>query len=295
MKKRGKFWLILSLLGSLTFSLSDALALDCSKEKIEQSLERFILVSDEIKARTKVHLFETRKVKLGNLDFCEVVYSVDDPQVEPAFKKIKFVAFLHDDLFISGDVRIIENNKVKHVVQEKFLEINKSVFEELRGQDIQSKEKLSDSKIFEDKVDIILGALASEAMYDIYVLVDPRCPYSARVIDYFNKLLSERKDVKVNYIITPILGEASKNIAVSVLCDIKDAKERLAKLKKGYTSKNLCNKGREKVEANITLFTDLGFRGVPVEIIFKKDEKGNFAFLDVVSGANIPLLEKLIK
>jgi len=295
MRRRSKLLVTLSLLGSLTFSLSDAFALDCSKEKIKQNLERFILVSDEIKERAKIHLFESRKVRLGNLDFCEVVYSVDDPQVEPAFRKMKLVAFLRDNLFVSGDVRVIENNTIKYVAQERFLEINRSLFEELREQDSQNREKLFNSEIFEDKADIVLGALASEAVYDIYVLVDPRCPYCVRVMDYFNNLLSERKDIRVSYIITPVLGEASKNIAISVLCDIKDAKERLAKLKEGYTSKNLCDRGREKVESNIAFFTDLGFRGVPVEIIFKRDEKGSFALLDVVSGANIPRLERLIR
>lgn len=289
--------LVLVFLLSFSPSVLASNPLDCRKEKIEQILIKFILAPDEVESKVKVSLVETKNVLLGDIEFCEVIYLIDDPQVDPRLKKVKFVAYLRDNLFLSGDVRVLENNRVRHLGHERFLELNRSVFEELRQQGMHGNErekKLADVEFFEKVSDITLGSSKEEANYDIYVMIDPRCPHCVRVVEYFDEKLSERKDLRVNYIVIPALGPESRNIVVSVLCDIKEPRERIKKLKEKYVSSSNCAQGREKAEDNFALFIDLGFRGVPVSIIYKKDESGKFVLLDVVNGANIPLLERLI-
>lgn len=118
-----------------------------------------------------------------------------------------------------------------------------------------SKETL---KELEAHVNVTLG----EGSKYIYYISDPDCPFCKRS----NPIIEEwakKSGVQVRLILYPLpIHPQAFDKSVALICDKKGFKEYA----EGYTSKNLCEEGKKKIQANLKLMEKLGVGGTPTFI-----------------------------
>jgi thiol:disulfide interchange protein DsbC len=231
------FWILKSL---MIFCLGFSFLISCQKvssssqncpkrDSVQKSL-------DAIQPGIKVETVKPSPVK----GLCEVVVKLPNEEkglfyIDPPGKHI-----------ITGS--ILEMKTLRNLTQEKLQDLNKKVL---------SKEQLS-------KLDKMVDFTYGNSKNVVYFITDPDCPHCKKAEDILNKLVKEGK-LTVKVILLPIeaLHPDAKSKAISLICDNKGFKE----LMEGYKNSSLCEKGKEKINQNISfLLNELKVRGTPTFI-----------------------------
>ncbi|MDW8237527.1 MAG: DsbC family protein [Aquificaceae bacterium] len=143
---------------------------------------------------------------------------------------------------IVGNILSVKDKKnITSERQKQFTSVSKDILKEL-----------------EAHVNVTLG----EGSKYIYYISDPDCPFCKRsnpVIEEWAK----KSGVQVRLILYPLPTHPQAfDKSVALICDKKGFKEYA----EGYTSKNLCEDGKKKIQANLRLMEKLGVGGTPTFI-----------------------------
>jgi len=108
--------------------------------------------------------------------------------------------------------------------------------------------------------DFVFGKVGSQKY--IYFFTDPDCPFCKRSEPIVEKWAIE-KGVEVRVILYPLpIHPQAFGKSVALICDKKGWEE----YKSGYTSNNLCEEGKQKIESNLKLTEKYGINGTPTFI-----------------------------
>ncbi|MEN3034034.1 MAG: DsbC family protein [Aquificaceae bacterium] len=166
---------------------------------------------------------------------CEVVFKAGIQSI------IVYVDPQMQYVFAGNIISVKDRKNLTSERQKQFMSVSKDVLKEL-----------------ESHVNVTLG----EGSKYIYFISDPDCPFCKRsnpVIEEWAK----KSGVQVRLILYPLpIHPQAFDKSVALICDKKGFKEYT----EGYTSKNLCEDGKKKVEANLRLMEKLGVGGTPTFI-----------------------------
>lgn len=96
-----------------------------------------------------------------------------------------------------------------------------------------------------------------QGKHAIFYITSPDCPYCAKGMPVVKKWAKE-KGVELKVVLLPISSKASEQ-AIAILCD----KKGFSGLETNYTSKNLCQAGKEKIKTTLKTVQEIGVRGAP--------------------------------
>ncbi len=197
------------------------------------SIKKFQKILNQIQPGIKI--ISIRKIKVANL--CEVVVKLG------LDRKGLFYVDPTGRYIIAG--RILDLVTKRNITGERLAELNRRFL---------SKKQLAQ---LDKMVDFTYGKSSNI----IYLITDPDCPFCKRAEAILDQLVKEGK-LRVKVILLPLerLHPQAKKKAISILCD----KKGFEALRKGYSSKNQCQTGKEKVEKNIKfLLRDLRIHATP--------------------------------
>jgi len=119
----------------------------------------------------------------------------------------------------------------------------------------------------------------------VYVFTDPECPFCANLHKEIEKLLSKRKDVKVEMVLLPLpMHKHAEGIAENILCQ-NDNKARLDIISKSFESvlkgdekglsglEKSCPSGKEVIDKNTEFAMKVGINGTPTIVFPNKGLK----------------------
>ncbi|RUM32526.1 MAG: DsbC family protein [Aquifex sp.] len=143
---------------------------------------------------------------------------------------------------ISGSLIDIKNGKnLTMETVKKYQKVSKDVLKEL--------EKL---------VDLRYG----KGEKYVYFISDPDCPYCRR-LEPILKEWAKENNVEIRHIFFPLpIHPKAKDKAIDIICSGKGYEYA----HKDFEPKNLCDKGKEKIERNIKYLSELGVSGTPTLI-----------------------------
>ncbi|GAB6065144.1 DsbC family protein [Aquifex pyrophilus] len=96
----------------------------------------------------------------------------------------------------------------------------------------------------------------------VYFISDPDCPFCRR-LEPVLKDWAKKNKVQIRHIFYPLpIHPKAKDKAVDIICSGKGYEY----VHKDFEPKNLCEKGKEKVEKNIEFLSKLGVSGTPTLI-----------------------------
>ncbi len=293
MIKRGVV-LVVGILGlSFVVGKRKVFALDCVEEgkRIHDTLKMYF-TGGAHENFFDFEVLEINPLKIGKSEFCEVIWRpvpkgekgvVDTSRLDIP----KQILYLGEGFMIQGEIRLKTEKGVQFLTMSRLYEINKDYYKKIENlRKEQERKDLEKKGEIEKEVNKIKGLVDVElkkgdSSYVVYVFVDPFCPYCEKMKDVLMRVVDEGR-VEVGLIMTPVLGERSKRVVESVLCD-KKGKDRLKAYQERYMgSGEVCKEGREKVLKNIEMFRKLGARGVPFSIWV---DKRSGKVINVVEGA----------
>lgn len=131
----------------------------------------------------------------------------------------------------------------------------------LTAEETQKYAKLDKATLrkLEKHVNIVYNGKAKKY---IYFISDPDCPFCKKAEPVL-KEWADKNNVALKVILFPLpIHPQAKDKAVALICD----KKGLEDVHNNYTSKNMCEKGKKAVEANLKFLNELGVSGTPTLI-----------------------------
>jgi thiol:disulfide interchange protein DsbC len=168
---------------------------------------------------------------------CEVVLKVGaQPIIFYTNKDGKYV--------LAGNlIDIADKQNLTTARQHEFMKVSQDVLKELQKH-----------------TNFVFGKVGSQKY--IYFFTDPDCPFCKRSEPIVEKWAIER-GVEVRVILYPLpIHPQAFGKSVALICDKKGWEE----YKSGYTSNNLCEEGKQKIENNLKLTDKYGIYGTPTFI-----------------------------
>ncbi|WP_461831441.1 DsbC family protein [Aquifex sp.] len=169
------------------------------------------------------------------LNLCQVV-------VKNGLRPIVLYVDKDMDYLIVGTVYDLKNRKnLTAEAQDRFAKVDEKTLKEL--------EKLTDLTYGKgDKY--------------VYFISDPDCPFCRR-LEPMLKDWAKKNNVQIRHIFYPLpIHPKAKDKAIDIICSGKGYEYA----HKDFEPKNLCERGREKVEKNIEFLSKLGVSGTPTLI-----------------------------
>lgn len=278
--------LLLSILMLIGF-MGRGYGFECSKENVEKELNVYFMqfirpdlrqdLRQDLKQEgvgVQFKVIEVRKVNLAGIEFCEAVWKIEDERTKGRVPvEFKNVAYFRENMMVMGDIKVKESGVVKHVSQDRHMEVNKEALEfmaqmqrEMSKEDEARQEEIvKQIEKIRKQADLVMATKG--ARHEIVIFADPYCPYCKQMQDVVMALNKDGKlDVRV--ILVGLLGPDSERLVASVLCE-KDDKERM-KMINDKVVKSQCEAGKKKAKANVELFHSLKGRGVPLSVLIEK-------------------------
>ncbi len=174
--------------------------------------------------------------RLKDLNLCQIV-------LKSGLRPIVIYTDKNFDYLITGNVFSLKEGKnLNEEAVRKHAKVSKEVLKEL--------ERLTDLKYNPGQKNYV------------YFISDPDCPFCRRTEPIIKKWAKER-EVEIRHIFFPLpIHPKAKPKAIDIICSGKGYEY----VHKDFEPKNLCEKGKEKVEKNIRYLSKLGVSGTPTII-----------------------------
>ncbi|MFN4245752.1 MAG: thioredoxin fold domain-containing protein [Brevinematia bacterium] len=269
--KRKSIFLFASGLFFLLANNSDVFG-ECSKEKANKLLKTAFKFYSNQDVNANIYSVD----ELKELGLCEVVFSITPNTAlntdQPVFKNI---FYFKNDYLLFGELKKVGEGKVFDITREKIQTLNKEFFAYMEKQRAQAdsaereeiiKEVLEKFEDIKKMADMKFGT-DGDIKAETITFTDPYCPHCNTMKQVLLEKVKEGK-IRAYFIFLPLLGEESKKVVASIICDKKTDTEKLKAFEDKYVSKTkICSAGEKKIEENMSLFLKLKGTGVPLTIL----------------------------